>query len=83
MLKAVPLLAPLFGLLRGKLYTYRWVSFLCLAYFCEGVVRAWSEHGTARALAVTEIVLSSLLIAAALVYVRASQDAASVSPAPR
>jgi uncharacterized membrane protein len=80
MLKALPLLAPLFGLLRGKVYTFRWVSFLCLAYFCEGVVRAWSEHGTTRALALGEIALSSLLIAAALVYVRASQT--RVAPAP-
>jgi uncharacterized membrane protein len=79
MLKALPLLTPLFGLLRGKIYTYRWVSFLCLAYFCEGVVRAWSEHGTARSLAVAEIVLSSLLIVSALVYVRASRAASPES----
>ena len=75
MLKALPLLAPLFGLLRGKVYTFRWVSFLGLAYFCEGVVRAWSEHGMVRPLALLEIGLSSVLIAAALVYVRASQSA--------
>jgi len=75
MLKALPLLAPLFGLLRGKVYTFRWVSFLCLAYFCEGVVRAWSEHGMVRPLALLEIALSSVLIAAALVYVRASPSA--------
>jgi uncharacterized membrane protein len=80
MLKALPLLAPLFGLLRGKVYTYRWVSFLCLAYFCEGVVRAWSEHGMVRSLALSEIALSSILIAAALVYVRASPTRVARAP---
>jgi len=38
-------------------------------------VRAWSEHGMVRPLALLEIALSSVLIAAALVYVRASQSA--------
>jgi len=43
--KALPLLLPLFGVLRGKRYTYQWSSMLILAYFTEGVVRAWSERG--------------------------------------
>jgi len=44
-LKVLPLLLPLFGILRGKRYTYQWASMLILLYFTEGVVRAWSEHG--------------------------------------
>ncbi|MET0217588.1 MAG: DUF2069 domain-containing protein, partial [Burkholderiales bacterium] len=39
-LKCLPLLLPLFGLLRGKRYTYQWAWILGLAYFTEGVVRA-------------------------------------------
>ena len=58
MLKALPLLVPLFGILRGKVYTYQWASLLVLAYFCEGVVRAWSERGLSQTLAATEVVLS-------------------------
>ena len=46
-LKTLPLLAPLFGLLRGRIYTYQWSLLLVLAYFIEGVVRAWSETGAA------------------------------------
>jgi len=70
MLKALPLLLPLFGLLRGKVYTYQWTALLALAYFCEGIVRAWSEQGTSRTLAMTEVFLASTLIASAAGYVR-------------
>lgn len=69
MLKVLPLLAPLFGLLRERLFTYRWTPFLALAYFTEGVVRAWSEPGAARVLATAEIVLSLALFGACLGYV--------------
>jgi len=71
MLKALPLLAPLFGILRGRIYTYQWASLLVLAYFCEGVVRAWSEHGPARTLAAVEIALSIAFFLSAIFYVRA------------
>jgi len=72
MLKAVPLLLPLFGVLRGKIYTYQWAPLLALAYFCEGVVRAWSERGPSRHLAAAEIALSVVFVIAASWYVRAS-----------
>ena len=41
-LKAVPLALPLAGLLKRRMYTYRWVSLLVWLYFTEGVVRAWT-----------------------------------------
>jgi uncharacterized membrane protein len=73
MLKTLPLLLPLFGILRGRIYTYQWTSLMVLAYFCEGVVRAWSETGTGRALALIEIALSLTLFAAAIFYVWTSR----------
>lgn len=69
MLKSLPLLAPLFGLLRERLFTYRWTPLLALAYFTEGVVRAWAETGTGRLMAVAEIALSVALFGACLGYV--------------
>ena len=42
-LKALPLCLPLAGLLKRRLYTYRWVSLLVWLYFTEGVVRAYSD----------------------------------------
>lgn len=68
--KALPLLFPLFGVLRGKRYTYQWAPMLILAYFTEGVVRAWSESGLSQQLAVIEIVLSLVFFTAANFYAR-------------
>ena len=72
--KALPLLLPLFGVLRGKRYTYQWSSMLILAYFTEGVVRAWSERGASQALALAEIVLSLVFFTAAIFYARSTRS---------
>ena len=68
--KAVPLLLPLFGILRGKLYSYQWSSMLILLYLTEGAVRAWSDHGLSAALAMTEVFLSVVFYFSAIFYVR-------------
>ena len=62
MLKALPLLPAVFGILRGKRYTYQWLSMLCLLYLTEGVLRA-SDPGLTAVLAGIEIALSVLLLA--------------------
>lgn len=67
-LKAVFLLAPLFGILRGKRYTYQWVSLFVLFYFMEGTVRATSESGLSQQLAILETVLSTLLFGLVVAY---------------
>ncbi len=70
MLKAVPLLLPLFGILRGKRYTYQWSSMFILLYFTEGVVRAWSDGGLPAKLAAVEIILSVAFFSCAIFYAR-------------
>ena len=75
-LKALPLAIPLSGILKGKRYTYQWSSMLILAYFAEGVVRAWSERGLSQSLAVGEILLSVAFFAAAVSYARLTRVAA-------
>jgi uncharacterized membrane protein len=69
-LKALPLLIPLRGIFEGRRYTYQWTSMLILAYFAEGVTRAWSDRGLSQALAVAEILLSLAFFAAAVTYAR-------------
>jgi len=69
-LKVLPLAMALVGLLKLRMFTYRWVSLLVWVYFTEGVVRATSERGTAVALASAEVVLSLLLFAACVMHVR-------------
>ena len=67
-LKALPLAIPVPGILLGRRYTYQWSSMLVLAYFAEGVVRAWSERGASQALAAIEIALSLVFFAAAVTF---------------
>ena len=72
-LKALPLFFPLRGVLRGERYAYQWSSMFILAWFTEGTMRAWSEQGAARALALAEIVLSVAFFASAVAYARLSR----------
>ncbi len=69
-LKALPLCLPLAGLLRHRMYTYRWVSLMVWVYFTEGVVRAWSDRGLSAQLALLEVVLCVALFAACVLHVR-------------
>jgi uncharacterized membrane protein len=69
-LKALPLCVPLAGLLRRRMYTYRWLSLLVWLYFADGVVRAWSESGLASRLALLEVALVLVLFAACAFHVR-------------
>jgi uncharacterized membrane protein len=75
MLKALPLLIPLFGILRGKVYTYQWTALLVLAYLTEGLVRAWSDRGISQHLALLETGLAVVLLASCVIYVRLSRPA--------
>jgi uncharacterized membrane protein len=70
MLKTVPLLLPLFGILRGKRYTYQWSCMFILLYFTEGVVRAWSDIGLSAQLAMLEVALSVIFFSCAIFYAR-------------
>ena len=69
-LKVLPLALALAGLLKHRMYTYRWLSLLVWVYFTEGAVRATSERGIVVALALTEIALCLLLFAACVAHVR-------------
>ena len=69
-LKVLPLLLPLPGLWRHRMYTFRWLSLLVWVYFLEGAVRATSESGLSQALALVEVLLCLLLFAACAMHVR-------------
>lgn len=69
-LKALPLIFPLIGIIEGKRRTYQWSSMFVLAYFTEGVVRAWSERGLSQTLALAEVALSVLFFASVVAYAR-------------
>ena len=67
--KVLPLCLPLAGLLKMRLYTYRWTSLLVWLYVMEGAVRA-GDAGWAGPLAIGQAVLGVLLFAACAFHVR-------------
>jgi len=69
-LKAVPLLFPLFGILRGNRYTYQWASMFILLWFTEGTVRAYADVGLSAGFAAGETVLSLAFFTSAIFYAR-------------
>jgi uncharacterized membrane protein len=75
-LKVLPLTIPLAGLLKNRMYTYRWVSLVVWLYFTEGVVRAWSDKGLSATLAGIEVALCLLLFVTVTVHVRTRLKAA-------
>ena len=65
-LKAIPLLLALPGVLRQRLYTLQWASMLILLYFAEGIVRGWSERGLSAQLGWLETLLAVVFFVCAL-----------------
>ena len=70
-IKALPLVLPLAGLARMRLYTYRWMSLLVWLYVAEGAVRATSERGIGAWLAGGELLLATTIFVACAAHVRA------------
>ncbi|MBX3657781.1 MAG: DUF2069 domain-containing protein [Ramlibacter sp.] len=76
-LKVLPLCLPLAGLLRNRMYTYRWVSLVVWLYFIEGVVRATGDRAPSSYLALAEVALCLSLFAACVLHVRLRQKKAA------
>jgi uncharacterized membrane protein len=72
-LKVLPLLGPLFGVLRGRRYTFQWASMLIWAYAAEGATRSYTDSGMSAALALAELALALAFFGAAVAYLRSSR----------
>jgi len=69
-LKVLPLVLCVAGLLRHRMYTFRWLSLLIWLYILEGLVRATSDAGLGATLAVFEIALSLFIFVVSGFYIR-------------
>jgi len=69
--KVLPLLLPLPGLLRLRLYTYRWLSLGVWLYVAEGAVRAGSDRGLSATLALIEVAIALVLFTTCCIHIRA------------
>ena len=74
-MKALPLIFPLRGILKGKRYTYKWTSLLVLLYICEGTVRFASDPAPSRWYALLELMLALTLYASVVITARMSRRA--------
>ena len=72
-LKIIPLLISLMGILKGKIYTYKWSGMLILIYFIEGVVRSYSDQGLSSKIALFEVFLSIVFFLCVAFYVKANR----------
>ena len=75
-LKVIPLLLPLRGILKRDIYTLQWSSMLILIYLAEGSVRAYTDTGISAWLAYTEIALVGIFFLCSLLYLRPYKKAA-------
>ena len=68
--KLLPLVLPLRGIVSGRVYTYQYCSMLVLAYFVEGVMRLFDAVPFSRVFAALEVLLSVLFYTACLAYLK-------------
>jgi len=68
--KVLPLFLPLPGLLRLRLYTYRWLSLGVWLYVAEGAVRAGSDRGLSATLALIEVAIALVLFTTCCIHIR-------------
>ena len=57
-LKVLPLLAALPGVLRGRRYTVQWSTLVIWLYAAEGATRAYTDSGPGAMLALAEFLLA-------------------------
>lgn len=75
-LKALPLLLPLRGVLKRDIYTMQWSSMLILLYFTEGIVRATSDRGLSSTLGWIEVALTCVFFFCSILFLRPYKQAA-------
>lgn len=80
-LKALLLLLPLRGVLRGNLYTLQWSSMFILLFLAEGVVRGMTDTGASASLAWIETALSVVFFFSTIFYLRPFKRAAKARAA--
>lgn len=73
-LKAVPLMLALIGIVRSRRYTHQWASLLSLLYLAEGTVRATSDSGPSVPLAWIESFLALAFFIGTVGYARLTRQ---------
>lgn len=75
-LKALPLMAPLFGVLHARRYTFQWSTLMIWIYAAEGATRIYTDKGLSAGLAAGELTLALAYFVSAVLFLRSSRSAA-------
>jgi len=75
-LKVLPLMAPLFGVLRARRYTFQWSTLMIWIYAAEGATRMYTDKGLSAGFAAAELALALTYFACAVSFLRASRAGA-------
>ena len=75
-LKVLPLMAAVFGVLRGRRYTFKWTTLAIWFYAAEGAARAWTDGGLSARLAAAELALALAYFGAAVSWLRSTRAGA-------
>jgi len=73
----IPLWFCIQGMIRNKLYTYKWSTLLVCLYFIHGVMESWANPA-AQWLALTELALSLGWFVFSIMWVRSYREQSSV-----
>lgn len=79
-LKALPLLLPLRGVLHARRYTLQWASLLIWLYAAEGATRLFTDGSPSRWCALLELLLATLFFAACVAHLRGSRRESLIHP---
>ncbi len=69
-IKSIPIILPLFGILRNKVKAHQYAVLLVFPYFIEGTVRTYADTGVDYTMAVGELTLSLLTFVTLLYSVK-------------
>jgi len=65
-----PLWLPLWGILRGKAYTFAWANFIVMWYFLHSLTTIWVSDGLNFVLAVVELAAAALMFYGCTYYAK-------------
>ena len=74
-LKVLPLMAALPGVLRGRRYTFKWTTLVIWLYAAEGALRTYTDTGLSARLAFLESLLAAAYFGMAVAFVRLTRRA--------
>nr|WP_324292076.1 DUF2069 domain-containing protein [Arsukibacterium ikkense] len=66
----LPLWLPMYGIIKGKAYTFAWANFIVMIYFLHSLTNLWVSAGWYQMLALIELVLATIMFVGCTYYAR-------------